>query len=151
MPNTKLHPSAWALDTIKISEGLRLKSYQDTGGVLTIGYGHTGSDVHADTEISKEQAEHLLEQDLEEAAEQIRLLIISRISVGQFDALCDFVFNLGIGALKSSTLLRKLNQGDVKGAAEEFLKWDKAHVKEVLVALPGLTKRRAKEKERFLS
>lgn len=151
MKKIEMKPSHWVTDAIKEAEGLRLGTYTCPAGKLTIGYGHTGSDVQANCTINKEQAEAQLQRDISQFAGQINLLLVWGVTQGQFDALCSFVFNLGIGALKGSTLLRKLESDDVQGAADEFLRWDKAHVKGELVRLPGLTKRRTKERERFLS
>lgn len=146
-----IYPSLWAVDSIKEDEGLMLKAYLCPAGKWTIGYGHTGADVHEGMVITGEQADSILSNDLRKVSDNIKSLGIPNMTQGQLDALCSFVFNLGIGALKASTLLKKMYFKDIKGAAEEFRKWDKAHVRGRLVVLPGLTKRRAKEKERFLS
>ena len=145
-----MNPSKWVFDTIKEAEGLRLKAYICPAGKNTIGYGSAGSDIHPGMVITQEEADELLARDVKVVTDQLNALLVKPVTQGQFDALCDFAFNLGIGALKWSTLLRKLKAGDVT-AADEFLKWDKAHVKGKLVALPGLTKRRLKERGHFLS
>ncbi len=131
---------------IKKFEGLELKAYRDAIGVLTIGYGHTGGVKDGQT-ITEAQAVALLRDDLAGFERAIERMIDVSLSQQQFDALVSFTFNVGSGALNKSTLRRKLNQGDYQGAAEEFLRWAKAGGKE----LPGLVKRRAAERELFLS
>ena len=67
-----------------------------------------------------------------------------------YDSLVSFAYNLGAGALQSSTLLKKVNLGKFKEASEEFLKWDRAKVKGVSTKISGLTRRRESEKNLFL-
>ncbi|MBB6250607.1 lysozyme [Nitrospirillum iridis] len=133
------------------SEGLKLTAYLCPAGRLTIGYGHTGPDVTPGMTITQDQAMDLLLQDLATAGTGVMGAVTVPLSDNQYAALTDFVFNLGIGALTQSTLLRLLNQGDHAGAAAQFLVWDKAHVNGQLVALPGLTARRQKEQALFLT
>ncbi|KIL99669.1 Lysozyme [Paramagnetospirillum magnetotacticum MS-1] len=135
------------LDLTKDSEGLRLKTYLCPAGRLTIGYGHTGPNVTDGMVIDEAKAEALLAADLAHAGEGVIKAVKASLNDNQYAALCDFVFNLGAGALAGSTLLKKLNAG----AADEFLKWDKATVDGVKKALPGLTKRRAAERTLFLT
>lgn len=135
------------LDLLKSCEGLRLRAYQDSGGIWTIGYGTT-SNVKSGDIISKDQAESLLRQDLEKFEDSVSLNVVNhKITQSQFDALVLFSYNVGSSALKSSTLLKKVNSGDIKGASTEFLKWNKVNGKEIV----GLTNRRKKEQELFLS
>lgn len=129
------------IDLVKASEGVRLKAYRDPVGVLTIGYGHTGTDVYEGQTISEGEAAQLLMDDVKFAEVGVKAYVNVPISQNQYDALVDFTFNLGVGALRSSTLLKKLNAGDYVGAGKEFFRWDKAGGK----VLPGLTKRRAAE------
>jgi lysozyme len=126
-------------------ESCRLTAYRDQGGVWTIGWGHTGPDVHEGLVITQGWADSLLEQDLSKAERAVNLLVTAAITQDEFDALVDFAFNVGIGALEGSTLLTKLNADDVAGAAEEFARWD--HVKGQVVA--GLLRRRLAEKALF--
>lgn len=137
-------------DIIKKWEGLRLKAYLCPAGVPTIGYGHTYN-VKMGQTISVAQAELFLDHDYQDAEEQVLSLVKVPLTENQLGALTSFVFNLGAGNLSRSTLLRKLNQGDYRGAAEQFGAWNKARVKGVMVALDGLTKRRADEKNLFLA
>jgi lysozyme len=135
------------IDFIKQHEGLRLAAYDDGTGKKTIGYGHT-KDVP--DKITKEEAEAKLIADIEEHESAVKEAVKVPLTQEQFDALTSFTFNLGAGAFKRSTLLKKINEGDLKGAADEFLKWDKARVKGKLVPMRGLTKRRQAERELFL-
>jgi lysozyme len=130
-------------------EGLRLKAYPDpaTGKEpYTIGYGHTGPEVHLGMEITQEQAEKYLQQDVLIASNFVNNLKLPNLTQEEFDALVDFAFNCGCGNLNKSTLLVKLKAGDINGAALEFLKWDWAAGKH----LAGLTKRRQAEMNLFL-
>jgi lysozyme len=127
-------------------EGCKLTAYQDSVGVWTIGYGHTGTFAVQGKTITQDFADRLLLADIAKFEAGVLKLVRAAINQNQFDALVDFSFNLGLGNLGSSTLLKKLNAGDYKGAAEEFLKWDKAGGK----VLAGLTKRRAAERALFL-
>lgn len=95
--------------------------------------------------LTLEQAESMLKQDLIAIANRVRQFVNVDVTTFQFGALCSFVYNLGIGNFKSSTLLKKLNREDYKGAANEFLKWNKAGGK----VLRGLTLRRQAEKTLF--
>ena len=137
-------------DIIKKWEGLRLKAYLCPAGVPTIGYGHTYN-VKMGQTISVAQAELFLDHDYQNAEEQVLSLVKVPLTENQLGALTSFVFNLGAGNLRISTLLRKLNLGDYRGAAEQFGAWNKARVNGVMVALDGLTKRRADEKNLFLA
>ena len=133
------------LDLIKQYEGLRLEAYLCPAGVPTIGYGHTKG-VKIGQKITEDQADKLLADDFLEAESEAAKLITVPLTVNQLDALASFVFNLGASKLLGSTLRRKLNTGDYKGAAEEFDKWVFAGGKK----LNGLIARRAAESKLFL-
>lgn len=135
------------LNLIKSFEGLELKAYKDAVGILTVGYGSTGPHVTAGMTITESQAETLLKSDVGRFEKGVEELVTVPLNQNQFDALVSFSFNLGLGNLKSSTLLRKLNSLDYIGAANEIPRWDKAGGK----VLKGLTRRRLAEKELFLS
>ncbi len=126
-------------------EGLRLTAYQDSVGIWTIGYGHTGTDVHSGLSITQQQASALLMQDVASAVADVNRLVIATLTQNQFDALVDFVFNVGCGNFAASTLLHKLNANDFPGAAGEFCKW--CHAGKMV--LPGLLKRRQAEMALF--
>ncbi|QMR77445.1 lysozyme [Enterobacter sp. RHBSTW-00175] len=136
---------------IKEFEGCKLTAYQDSVGVWTIGYGWTqpvdGIPVRAGMTIKQETAERLLKTGLVSYESDVSRLVKVGLTQGQFDALVAFTYNLGARALSTSTLLRKLNSGDYAGAADEFLRWNKAGGK----VLNGLTRRREAERALFLS
>jgi GH24 family phage-related lysozyme (muramidase) len=136
---------------IKEFEGCKLTAYQDSVGVWTIGYGWTqpvdGKPIRAGMTIKQETAERLLKTGLVSYESDVSRLVKVGLNQGQFDALVSFTYNLGARSLSTSTLLRKLNSGDYAGAADEFLRWNKAGGK----VLNGLTRRREAERALFLS
>jgi lysozyme len=133
------------LDLIKRWEGCRTNAYKCPGGVWTIGYGHT-KDVKPGMMISHSKADDLLLEDLKVFESAVRCLVTVSLNQNQFDALVSFTFNVGEGALKSSTLLRLLNSGNYTAAASQFGKWVYAG-KQVL---PGLVARREDECQLFM-
>ncbi|UGV23816.1 endolysin [Hafnia phage Pocitis76] len=139
------------INLIKKFEGCRLTAYQDSVGVWTIGYGWTqpvdGKPVGKGMTITQQKADDLLKQGVIQYEAGVHGLVTVQLNQNQYDALVDFAYNLGVNALKGSTLLKKLNTGDYAGAANEFTKWNKAGGKE----LAGLTRRREAEKSLFLS
>ena len=140
-----MRTSQKGVSLIKAFEGLRLKAYQDSVGVWTIGYGATRG-VSAAMSITAEQAERMLQNDLGRFEPDLDRLVQVPLSQNQWDALMSFVYNLGAANLGSSTLLKLLNSGDYAGAAEQFPRWNKAGGQ----VLAGLTKRRAAERQLFL-
>ncbi|HZZ37700.1 MAG TPA: lysozyme [Acidobacteriaceae bacterium] len=126
-------------------EGCRLTAYQDQVGVWTIGYGHTGPEVGAGMIVTLEQAEALLAKDVSNAAEFVNRVVMVETSQEEFDALVDFVFNLGAGAFERSTLLRVLNAGNFAAAATQFALWDRAGG----AVVAGLLRRRQAETALF--
>lgn len=138
-------PSSACLDLIRRSEGCQLTAYADSGGVMTIGYGHTGPEVHTGLTWTQAQADAALERDAQKAGDAVSRMA-RNCTQGQFDALTDFVFNLGDGALAGSTLLKLHNAGEYPEAAAQFGLW--VHCKGKV--LPGLVKRRAAEARLYL-
>src|SRR6185437_11674778 len=130
----------------KESEKCVLHAYQDVVGVWTIGWGTTKGVFPGQT-CTQSQADEWLEEKLTSCARAVLSMVHVPLTQGQLDALTDFCYNLGSGSLLHSTLLAKLNAGDVQGAAGEFGKCVHAGGK----VLPGLVTRRGKEKELFLS
>jgi lysozyme len=122
-------------------EGCCLTAYQDQVGVWTIGYGHTGADVTPGLTITQQQAEALLAKDVLVAARCVNTMVKLPLSQGEFDALVDFVFNLGAGNFARSTLLTALNAGDFARAAAQFECWDRAGG----IVVAGLLRRRQAE------
>lgn len=136
-----------ALEIIKEFEGLRLEAYRCPSGVWTIGYGHT-RDVHEGQKITEEEAERLLMEDYNRAATFVRQLAFRTLNENQFGACVSFVFNLGPGNFKNSTLLRKINKDpDDPTIRAEFAKWVKSNFE----VLPGLVKRRAAEADLYFT
>jgi lysozyme len=135
------------LSLIKSFEGCVLTAYLDAVGIWTVGYGHTGPSVHRGLTITQKLAEDILAQDVR----RFELGVLNNVKVNlnqnEFDALVSFSFNVGVNALKNSTLLRLLNDGaDRSIVAAEFLRWNKGGDK----VLEGLTRRRQAEKALFL-
>lgn len=130
---------------IKHFESLQLEAYDDGGGVITIGYGHTGPDVYLGLMIDEPEAERLLRFDLLTAEECVDEAVDVPLTQEQFDALVSFVFNCGCTAFRSSTLLKLLNAGNYDAASQQFGRWNKDNGK----VLAGLTRRRAAETELF--
>lgn len=130
---------------VKQFEGCVLKAYPDPGSggdPWTIGYGHTGAEVKRGVTWTQAQADAALGADLAHFDAGVTALIgTAPTTQGQFNALVDFAFNVGLGNLKSSTLLKLHNAGDHAGAAGQFARWNKASGK----VLNGLVKRRTAE------
>lgn len=137
--------SPQGLESIKQHEGMKFKAYQDPVGIWTIGFGHTGN-VKPGDKITPEQAHELLVKDVATAERCVRQNVTVSLTQGQFDALVSFTFNLGCGRLRTSTMLRLLNEGDYEGAAEQLPRWNKAGGK----VWPGLVRRREDERQMFL-
>lgn len=112
----------------------------------TIGYGSTTNVKEGDA-VTYQRAEDLLRNDLVRFEEGVDSMVLVDISDNQFSALVCFSFNVGLNNLMHSTLLKKVNDSDFNGAAQEFLKWNKAAGK----ILPGLSARREAERQLFLS
>lgn len=124
--------SALGLSLIKVSEGFRSHVYLDVAGKPTIGFGHRliQPDNFQDG-IDEAFACHILACDIDDAEEGVNRLVKVPLKQGQFDALVDFVFNLGAGRLAGSHLLKELNAGNYDAAAEQLLLWDHAGAKEI--------------------
>lgn len=136
------------LQFLKDGEGFRKEAYKDTGGVWTIGYGTIkwlGKPVEQGMTMTEKEAELALQADLAWAQTAVNKLVKAPLSQNMFDALVSFVYNIGENAFMKSTLLRKLNARDYKGAAQEFLRWKFDNGKEI----QGLLNRRIKEKALF--
>jgi lysozyme len=131
------------IDLIKHFEGLRLEAYRCPADVPTIGYGHTQG-VKLGDKITEQEAEDLLRKDLATFERGVNRAVYIPITQGQYDALVSFAFNLGMGALLKSTLLRKLNAGS--DASGEFARWVNAGGKR----LDGLVRRREAERALFV-
>ncbi|CAK9885544.1 MAG: Lysozyme RrrD [Candidatus Erwinia impunctatus] len=130
--------SSKGISFIKKFEGCRLTSYQDPGGVWTIGYGWTqpvdGKPIGAGMIITQDTAERLLKCGLVQYEQGVSRLLKVPVSPQQFDALVSFAYNLGLRALSTSTLLRQINSGKIQAAASEFPRWNQQQGK----ILPGV-------------
>lgn len=104
-------------------EKLRLEAYLDSRGTWTIGYGHTGPEVHEGLLWSQEQAEYAFCRDTIWACNAVNDYVLVDLTQCQFDALVALVYNIGKAAFFGSTLLVKLNKGDYLGARNQFLVW----------------------------
>ncbi|EBX5572414.1 lysozyme [Salmonella enterica subsp. enterica serovar Kuessel] len=131
---------------IRAREGVKLAAYQDGGGVWTIGYGHTRG-VKQGQVINHEQADEFLNNDLRQVESCISERVTVALNQNQFDALVSFVFNIGRQAFSDSTLLKKLNEGKYRAAADQFTRWVYDNDKFV----QGLYNRRVAERDLFLS
>lgn len=140
-----MQTSQAGIDLIKRFEGLRLKVYTCPAGVKTIGYGHTAGVTMDTLPITEEQAEAFLVEDLKKFERGVLSTVKVPLTQGQFDALVSFAFNLGLGALQGSTLLKRLNAG--QPCADQFERWIFANG----VAMPGLRRRREAERRLFES
>ena len=134
------------LECIKKSESCRLAAYLDTGGVWTIGWGHTKG-AHQGQSCSQEQADAWLIEDCAEAVAAVNKLVHVALTQNEFDALVSFVFNIGAGQFAGSTMLKFLNADRKELAALEFRKWRFDNHVEVR----GLLERRVREKCLFLA
>lgn len=132
------------LQFIRKWEELRLVAYPDPTGTWTVGYGHTET-VFAGMKITEAQAESLLRTDLFRVEKAIRDLVSVPLAQGEYDALCSFIFNVGVNAFASSTLRKKLNDMDYQAAADQFLRWVHSKGKR----LQGLENRRRDERLLF--
>ena len=137
-------------ELIKKWEGLRLDAYLCPAQKWTIGYGATfyedGTRVKRGDRISKERAEGLLNYHYDLFENDVKLYLKVNVNENQLGALVSFAYNLGVGNLQKSTLLRLINEGKFQAAANEFDKWVYANK----VKLNGLVNRRAEEKQLFL-
>jgi lysozyme len=150
-----LKPSQACINLVKHFEGLHkltkdgmVEAYRCPAGVWTIGYGSTKG-VKRGMKITKERAEELLMEELVEYGSYVNQYVKVPLTQARYDALTSFVFNLGPGNFRKSTLLKKINVGDFEGATLEFSKWNKARVDGVLQPLAGLTRRRTAEAALF--
>jgi lysozyme len=140
------------INLVKEFEGCRLTAYKDSAGVWTIGYGTTGRaglgiDPVEGMEITEVEAEYYLQKGLEKFAMEITGAFTRAPNENQFGAFVSLAYNIGSGAFKRSTALKKFNEGDDAGAANAILMWNKAGGK----VLNGLIRRREAERKLFLT
>lgn len=142
-----LNVSPVGLQIITRFESLKLEAYQDSKGVWTIGFGHTGPEAKKGNTITEERAWELLGEDVETAEKAIDRNVRVALNQNQYDALTSFIFNVGSGNFQTSKLLRKLNAEDYEGAADQFRSWRRSGGK----ILNGLIRRRAAEEQLFVT
>ena len=139
-----MNTSAEGISLIKKFEGCELTAYQCSAGVWTIGYGHTKG-IEEGMEISQEEAEQMLVDELHEYENYINKYVTAPLSQNQFDAMVSWVYNLGPADLKASTLLKVLNAEDYDGVPAQIKRWNKAGGE----ILDGLIRRREAEARLF--
>lgn len=149
-----MHPNTVSQDCIELVkkfEGLHkvkddgmVHAYRCPAGKWTCGYGATRG-VRSGVTWTKEYSEMRLIEDLEEHGKIVKKSVNVPLTQSQYDALTSFVFNLGGGAFRSSTLLKKLNKGMYDDCPEQIMRWNKAKVDGKLIPLRGLTRRRSAE------
>lgn len=132
------------LGLVKSFEGCELKAYLCPAGIWTIGYGRTTNVKRGDT-CTQAQADAWLVQEYDAVEKKVKALVKVSLTANQLGALVSFAYNVGTGALGSSTLLRLLNAGDYAGAADQFARWNKAAGR----VLAGLSRRREAEAALF--
>lgn len=128
------------LKLLMLREGSRSRAYKDTKGILTIGVGHTGPEVKEGLVWSDKQIMEQLHKDVAITEKCLDDTVTVLLGQEQVDALCSFIFNVGVNAFRRSTMLRYINQGMMKEAAAEFDRW---HIP------PEITSRRNSEKSQF--
>lgn len=140
-------PSERAIELIKKFESCRLKAYQDSAGVWTIGWGTTGKGIQFGLTITKKTADYMLLAHVLDIGLELTQLFEDKLKQWEFDALVCFIYNIGMGAFKKSTMFKLLKEGKKNAAAWEFDRWVYAGGEK----LNGLVKRRAAEKSLFLN
>jgi lysozyme len=153
-----MHPqkvSQEAINLVKVFEGLHkvgsdglIHAYFCPAGKWTLGFGATKG-VRSGMTCTKDDAEKRLMEDLEEHGAIVKRSVNVPLTQHQYDALTSFVFNLGGGAFRSSTLLKVLNQGKYDDVPAQLMRWNKAKVDGKTVPLNGLTRRRTAEAALF--
>lgn len=129
---------------LKARESCRLKAYRDTGGTWTIGWGRAYA-VYGNEVITQEQADHFLAIDILLAENAVIRSVHQELSQHSCDALCSFIYNIGVAAFERSDVLRDINTGDLPRAAGDFLGWCRVNHK----TDAGLLNRRRSEAAQF--
>ena len=144
-------------------EGMHLNEYKDVAGIRTIGVGHVilsrdtnleivlGRKYSKGDKLCRKQVLELLELDIASFISAVNKHVKVGLNQNQFDALVMFVFNIGVGAFRRSTLLRKLNEGDYDSVSDQIMRWNKARVRGKLQPVQGLINRREMERQIFFA
>lgn len=138
------------VEFIKQKEGFRSEAYRDSVGVWTIGYGHTMG-VGPKDYITEEDADVLLRAELLHYENAVERFVFSTLTQNEFDALVSLCYNIGTANFAKSSVVRFINDGYKRRAADCFLLWDKGRIDGKLVPLAGLRNRRKAERELFLT
>ena len=138
--------NAQGVALIKRFESCRLQAYLDAVGIPTIGWGHTGPEVHLGLTWTQQQADAMFLTDLMNRVEiplnsMLSGLANCQLNANQYSALCSLVYNIGAGAFRGSTLLADIHAGNLSDVPSQFLRWDKANGE----VLNGLLLRRQAE------
>ena len=143
--------SAKGIDLIKYFTECKLSSYYNTVNVLAIGYGHTGKDVKRNMKITQEQAEALLQNDLAHVEYMLNVRFVGdkKLKQNQYDAVCSFVYSVGVHAFLKSTMFALLMKKDYENASNQFARWNKVTKDGRKEVSQKLTTRRIAEKELF--
>ena len=143
--------SAKGIDLIKYFTECNLSSYYNTANVLAIGYGHTGKDVKRNMKITQEQAEALLQNDLAHVEYMLNVRFVGdlKLKQNQYDAVCSFVYSIGVHAFLKSTMFALLMKKDYENASNQFARWNKVIKDGRKEVSQKLTTRRIAEKELF--
>lgn len=139
------------IDLIKYFTECNLSSYYNTANVLAIGYGHTGKDVKRNMKITQEQAEALLQNDLAHVEYMLNVRFVGdlKLKQNQYDAVCSFVYSVGVHAFLKSTMFALLMKKDYENASNQFARWNKVTKDGRKEVSQKLTTRRVAEKELF--
>lgn len=147
--------SAAGIAFLKTWEGFSPNAYQDIAGVWTIGYGHTegfrDGRFNEGTRLTECAAEALLREDLALREAAVLELVEAPLDQNEFDALVSFVYNIGVGGFRRSSVRRRINENDRAAAGDAFLLWNKARIGGKLREVRGLTRRRQAERALFLT
>ena len=145
------HPCAYSPAGLSLTqhfEGFSPFVYEDVAGKKTVGFGHlVKAGEHFHEPMTPDEATELLEKDVAFAVRGVNSLVKNPVKQGQADALIDFAFNVGVGALQSSTALKKVNAGQHSEVPAQLKRWNRARVNGVLQPVAGLTRRREAEGE----
>lgn len=144
-----METSARGIQLIKSFEGFRSHAYQDQAGVWTIGYGTTLG-VQPGQFVDEPTAHNMLMWEVKKIEHFMKKVVKVSLNQNQYDALVCFIYNVGHGAFFSSTLLKRINLFDMKGAADQLLRWNKIRVNGKVIVSKGLTNRRKLERELFI-
>ena len=147
-------PAPQTIALVKEFEGFRANAYIDTDGTPVIGYGQSrinGRKVRLGDRISPYVANQSLKNELGIIQQEILSVVQVELTPNQIGAMTSLAYNAGVHGIQQSTLVKKVNRRDYLGAANEFTRWDKGNLRGRIVKMPGLTRRRQRERQMFLA